>query len=50
MHVIGIHAAVKHVTVMPITVLHGFVMHVFVLPYALSVLKFVDIFAVQNIF
>lgn len=45
MHVIGIHAAVMHVTIMHITVLHGFV-----LPYALSVLKFVDIFAVQNIF
>ena len=50
MHVIGIHAAVKHVTVMHITVLHGFVMHGFVLLYALSVLKLVDIFAVQNIF
>ncbi len=59
MYVIGIHAAM-HVTVMHIIVMHVFVMHFFVLhvsalhvsalPYVLSVLKLVYIFAVQNIF
>lgn len=49
MHVIFIHAAAMHITIMHITVLHVIVMHVFVLPYALSVLKLVYIFAVQNI-